>query len=243
MNDILARVRLVVDETKLSDTAFAAKIGLNQSTFSNLFQRGTIPRADVISAITNVFGIDSNWILTGRGEMHLRPEIVLSTVESNDSSDAIQLRGRHVIPMSLSSEDSDIVLVPFYNSKVSAGPGHDIAEYQTTRPIPIITSFLAPYNPATVRALKVKGDSMTKIGLFDEDVVFFVPIDDPGDGVYVLSINDKLLVKRVEFDPFGAEISIISENERYAPRVLKGADMEAVKIEGKVIGWLHKHPY
>jgi Predicted transcriptional regulator len=73
--------------------------------------------------------------------------------------------------------------------------------------------------------------------------VFFVPIDDPGDGVYVLSINNKLLVKRVEFDPLGQEIRIISENDRYEPRVLKGESMSDVKIEGKVIGWLHRHPY
>jgi phage repressor protein C with HTH and peptisase S24 domain len=157
--------------------------------------------------------------------------------------DAVQLRGSKTVPVSL-GEDKDIVMVPFYNGQqVAAGAGMYVAEHQEVKPIPVITSFLTPYNPATVKALKVKGDSMTRIGLFDGDVVFFVPISDPGDGVYVLSINTQLLVKRVEFDPFGTEIRIISENERYQPRILRGEDMNAVKIEGKVIGWLHKHPY
>jgi SOS-response transcriptional repressor LexA len=228
-------------EKEKPQTSIAKMLDVRPQYISDLKSgKSKNPGADFVLKLINVYGINPSWLLNGDGPM---------TVDGAEKGyqaelpDAVQLRGRHTIPMALSEGNPDVVMVPFYNSRVSAGPGRDIAVHQEFRPIPVITSFLSPYNPATVRALKVKGDSMTKIGLFDEDVVFFVPIDDPGDGVYVLSINEKLLVKRVEFDPFGSEIRIISENERYQPRVLKGDDMAAVKIEGKVIGWLHKHPY
>jgi phage repressor protein C with HTH and peptisase S24 domain len=35
----------------------------------------------------------------------------------------------------------------------------------------------------------------------------------------------------------GHEIRILSENDRYPPKVVKGVDMELLHIVGKVIGW------
>jgi SOS-response transcriptional repressor LexA len=228
-------------ERERPNTSIAKNLDVRPQYISDLKSgKSKNPGADFVLKLISVYKINPSWLLTGNGPMTIDGA---EDVCQSELPDAVQLRGRHTIPMTISEDNPDVVMVPFYNGRVSAGPGRDIAAHHEARPIPVIASFLSPYNPATVRALKVKGDSMTKIGLFDEDVVFFVPIDDPGDGVYVLSINEKLLVKRVEFDPFGSEIRIISENERYQPRILKGQDMEMVKIEGKVIGWLHKHPY
>lgn len=158
--------------------------------------------------------------------------------------DGIRLKGSKTIPVVLDGSKGDIVFVPFYRDQAaSAGSGREIEEYQDIAPIPIIKSFLSPYNPVKVRALEVKGDSMTRIGLFDKDIVFFIEDETEGDGVFVISTGGRLLVKRLEFDPLGKELRVISENDRYQPRILKNEEILEIKIEGKVIGWLHRHPY
>ena len=70
-----------------------------------------------------------------------------------------------------------------------------------------------------------------------------MPSDNPSDGLYVIGIEDKLFVKRLEIDVLGHEIRIISENEKYPPKVVKGEDMNRLRIIGKVIGWITRHPY
>ncbi|MFA6892469.1 MAG: S24 family peptidase, partial [Sphaerochaetaceae bacterium] len=87
---------------------------------------------------------------------------------------------------------------------------------------------------------EVRGDSMTGIQLFDGDFVFAVKGYIDGDGVYVIAIAGETYVKRVEQDPVDKKLRIISENTRYQPRVV---DVDQVVVLGKVIGWLHHHPY
>lgn len=81
---------------------------------------------------------------------------------------------------------------------------------------------------------------MTGIGLDDRDLVFFAPDERSGDGIHVISIATQLLVKRVLFDPAGQSVHVISENPAYPVRVLTGPDLETFRIEGRVIGWMHR---
>lgn len=81
---------------------------------------------------------------------------------------------------------------------------------------------------------------MTGVQLFDADLVVFVSELVEGDGIYVISIDGELLVKRIEFDHFEKKLIIKSENPRYETRTV---DPERVRILGKVVGWLHHHPY
>jgi transcriptional regulator with XRE-family HTH domain len=69
MNDILTRIKLVISNTKLSDTAFAKSIGVPQGTFSNMFRRNSIPGADIVATIAKKYKINASWLLTGEGEM------------------------------------------------------------------------------------------------------------------------------------------------------------------------------
>ncbi len=71
MNDILLRIKEIMAEKNLSGAAFSNSIGITQSTFSNFFQRDSVPRADIIGKISNEYGVNSNWLLTGEGPMFL----------------------------------------------------------------------------------------------------------------------------------------------------------------------------
>lgn len=78
MNNILTRIKLVITKTGLSDTAFAKKIDVPQGTLSNMFQRDSMPRADILESISNVFRVNASWLLTGKGEMFIENSIIES---------------------------------------------------------------------------------------------------------------------------------------------------------------------
>jgi len=157
----------------------------------------------------------------------------------------LRLRGRRAVEMDMDAECGEDVFVEFYSSLTAgAGPGREVDLFEKETPLKIMSKFLAPWRPEQAKALEVRGDSMTKVGLFDRDIVLFVPEEKEGDGIFVISIENRLQVKRLEFDILGKTLRIISENDRYEPRILETQDeIDRVKIAGKVIGWMHRHPY
>ena len=83
---------------------------------------------------------------------------------------------------------------------------------------------------------------MTGIMLFDSDIVIFVKGVVEGDGVYVLTLREEVLVKRLSFNAYSETVSVISENEKYKP-IEVPRENESIRILGKVVGWVHHHPY
>jgi len=159
--------------------------------------------------------------------------------------EGVHIEGARSIEMSGAPTGDDMVYVDFYAGQAAgAGPAREVEVYQPITPQAILRRFINPWRPDQVKALEARGDSMTKIGLFDRDICLFVPEEKEGDGVFVISIDNRMQVKRLEFDLLGKTLRIISENDRYEPRILTGEDeIGRVKIEGKVVGWLHRHPY
>ena len=86
----------------------------------------------------------------------------------------------------------------------------------------------------------ISGDSMTGERIDDGDIVIFSSKVKEGDGVYVLSVANTLLCKRVEFDAKGKAIVLISANPAYELRRYEGADLEDIRIEGCVVACCHR---
>jgi transcriptional regulator with XRE-family HTH domain len=156
-----------------------------------------------------------------------------------------RLEGARSLEISGPASGDDVVYVDFFSGQTAgAGPAREIEVVQPITPQAILRRFISPWRPNQIRALEVRGDSMTKVSIFDRDIVLFVPEEKEGDGIFVISIENRMQVKRLEFDILGMTLRIISENDRYQPRVLTAQDeIERVVIEGKVIGVLHRHPY
>ncbi len=70
MNPYLLRIKEIIEEKNLSETAFAKAIGVRQSTLNNLFNRDSTPKIDIMTNISNTFGVSPVWLLTGEGEMY-----------------------------------------------------------------------------------------------------------------------------------------------------------------------------
>ena len=85
------------------------------------------------------------------------------------------------------------------------------------------------------RGFHCKGDSMTGIGIFDGDtaIVRMQETIENGELAVVVINGDEGTLKRVRLQ--SCVIVLESVNAAYPPRIIAGAEMDNVKIVGKVI--------
>lgn len=95
-------------------------------------------------------------------------------------------------------------------------------------------SVMRGYNPEDFFYLKVKGDSMEP-RLYEGDLVLVRRQTSVDSGSYsVVTIDDEEgVVKIVEYD--NDSIILISQNHNYPPRKFVGADVQRIRVIGKVI--------
>ena len=106
--------------------------------------------------------------------------------------------------------------IPFISQKISAGYGEDYLSDDSImlKRIQIPESMARSVSDkATLVSAEVKGDSMIDANIY------------PGD--YVIFHN---------------KLTIISENRNYPTRIVD-ADIDGVRILGKVVGWIHNELY
>lgn len=109
MNEINNRVAEVIKDSKLTKTAFAAKLNISQPTVSQICS-GLCGVSDrVISDICRVFNVSETWLRTGEGEMHIpRPrEEVIAEMVGSALSGSNEFK-RAVVQMICSRTDSEL---------------------------------------------------------------------------------------------------------------------------------------
>lgn len=84
------------------------------------------------------------------------------------------------------------------------------------------------------RLMRISGDSMVPL-IHDGDNVLFNTADrEPRDGrIYVCSLGDALMVKRLQQIPHGWQLC--SENSRYSPVQVMGDELDLLRIHGRVL--------
>jgi phage repressor protein C with HTH and peptisase S24 domain len=214
--DFWERVR---EEVRLKNTTqewVAQNANIPFGTFKRWLSQKTMPNADQALAIAHSLGTTVEYLFTGNSG---------------------------TAPVTWTNPDEAICPVPILDQKVAAGRGQELLEsVEVIGILPFLKRMLRGEDPTLARALEVRGDSMTGVEIFDGDLVVFLPGSIRGDGIYVLRVNDSLIVKRVEFDEISRKLRIMSENPRYPDRI-ESADGQTVEVVGKVYGWVHAHPY
>jgi len=140
-------------------------------------------------------------------------------------------------PSGLESETVEIELL---DQEAAAGQGREIQDYIEKRYIPILYDILRPHKPENLKAVSVSGDSMIDERINDGDIAIFNIKQTEGNGIYVVSVGNTLLVKRVDFDPTNKSIELISANPAYEPRRYSGRELQNIKIEGRVVVCCHR---
>ena len=140
-------------------------------------------------------------------------------------------------------EDS-VSLLPIISQRAAAGHGVSLIEdAEIIGQLPVLDRLIASYPREKLKVVEVRGDSMTGINLFDGDYAVFVQGLVRDSGIYVLTLDGAVLIKRIEYDRVSRKVLIYSENPRYqGPKEIQD-DSDLLKIEGKVVAWFHNHPY
>jgi len=221
---IAKRFASVRSRSGLSRKDFAASLGIHPVVAGDIELGKRDPSREVLVKLVQAWGVDVSWLLTG--------------IPAGSAAGGV----RSVTEFSAGSgSGGSMVEIKFVDQAAAAGRGVEIEDYAETQSLSLPVSFIAPKRPERVLALRVRGDSMIGAGIDDRDLVFFATDERTGDGIHVVSIGSQLLVKRIQLDPAGYRVQVLSENPRYAVRVLEGPDLESFRIEGRVIGCLHRY--
>jgi SOS-response transcriptional repressor LexA len=81
---------------------------------------------------------------------------------------------------------------------------------------------------------------MIEAHICDGDIAIFHPGITEGNGIFVISIGNSLVVKRVDRDPASQTIVLISANPAYEPRRFTGNHVSDIRIAGRVVACYHR---
>ena len=136
--------------------------------------------------------------------------------------------------------DPDTVEIELYEQKAAAGRGREAEDYPEKSYFHIPFSFIRPHHPENLKAVYVSGDSMIEEHINDGDIIIFNTKQTEGNGIYVVSVGNSLLVKRVDFDLSDNAIVLISANPAYEPRRYSDVELEGIRVEGRVVACYHR---
>jgi len=138
------------------------------------------------------------------------------------------------------NHDPDTIEVELLDQEAAAGRSREAEDYTEKHAFQVLRSFIAPYKPEKLLAVYVAGDSMIDEKINDGDIAIFQPQQKEGNGIYVVSVGNSLLVKRIDFDTKKKTITLISANPDYKPRRYTGDELKDIRIAGRVLACIHR---
>jgi len=220
------RIRSARKKLKLSQKELSERSGLPLPSLKDYETGKRMPGGEAIASLCQA-GISANWLLTGKGEM------LRSSEQPPAPEQPLQIPGGEAI-------DDNYVLVPLYDVRAAAGHGAVVENEQVIDYLAFNRKWLWQELHASTQDLyliEVDGESMEPT-LRPGDVIL---IDRrsaqkvPRDGIYVMRMDDGLLVKRLQRLP-GRRVKVTSDNPAYEPFELTlDASGDDFAIIGRVV--------
>ena len=185
----------------------------------------------VLDAIESVYNVSPAWLQTGAEPMVSLPNVnALPTIKGQGNSQP-----------SIKGDSPAQWEVPVFATVASSNSDGSLSEsVQRVDAIPISERLLDKYVPARQRdlfLLEVDWDNMVPT-ISPQDLVFVdsrIPRDFPREGVWLLSMDEALCIKRIQH--LGPdEYQVANDNPKY-PTVPHGKSIQA---KGRIVGTLFK---
>ncbi|OSI12064.1 S24 family peptidase [Neisseria canis] len=201
----------------------AKDIGMTIAGFSRIWNEEGLPKAEALKKIKELKGCSIDWLLTGEGEP-------FPSASSGSDVAALDTLGNKV-------NVDEFVFVPRYDVEAAAGHGRFVENETPSFTMAFRRYWLENYITRDVKQLSVisvKGDSMEGVLNDGDTILVNHSYTTPRDGLYVLRINENLLVKRLQLMP-GNIVRVISANEAYPTFEIHLQNMvDDVAIVGRV---------
>lgn len=224
INKLEVYERIKIATNTQNDASVAAKLGISNQAVNNGLKKSTIPKTWIMT-LASKYGISSDWLLYGKGEMKLN--------DSNEENIQLSDSSKKIV----STFNEDFVLIPLVEACLSAGGGSFETGGNVTKEYAFRKDFiLNKGNPANMVLMRVSGDSMEP-EIQNNDVVL---IDQSkttilASKIYAVAFDDCVYLKRIEKDLNG--IILISSNKSYSPIqiTLNEQTENQFKIIGRVL--------
>ena len=170
--------------------------------FSRIWNEGGLPKSETLKKIKQLKGCSIDWLLTGEGSPFPDSEAPKAT--------ATDTLGNPV-------DIDEFVFVPRYDIQAAAGHGQLVGDEQPMFAMAFRRYWIENYVTRDIKKLSVisvKGDSMEGVLNDGDTILINHGQTTPRDGLYVLRLNENLLVKRLQLIP-GGIVNVISANEAY----------------------------
>ena len=180
----------------------AADIHMTSAGFSRIWNEGGLPKSETLKKIKQLKGCSIDWLLTGEGSPFPDSEAPKAT--------ATDTLGNPV-------DIDEFVFVPRYDIQAAAGHGQLVGDEQPMFAMAFRRYWIENYVTRDIKNLSVisvKGDSMEGVLNDGDTILINHGQTTPRDGLYVLRLNENLLVKRLQLIP-GGIVNVISANEAY----------------------------
>lgn len=219
-------INFIRKEKGLNNVQLGQMLGVNKNTIQAYSKGKGDLKGVALAGIVKHFGINGEWLISGHGEpfpgaREKYPE-VCGVEELNQERTDNDITG-------------DFVLIRQVNGNISAGGG-----LIPDNSVDIQCAFRREWikrrgsNPDNMSLIKVLGDSMEPT-LLSGDLVLVdhsrTNVSVPG-GIYAISIDHEIMIKRIQVLFHEGKLKIISDNRKYEPMDIEA---EKVRINGKVI--------
>ncbi len=232
LTDIIKEVRHLL---KCSQKELALKIGTNEKRIANI-EGGSVKKLTPQEVERLVaLGFDRQWLLTGkagRDKGGFRFPAKESFYTPPPAGDALPEPGSGVLRERAAGGFKQ---VPYFkNVRVAAGYGVEVFSEEPDGVYEIPETLLP--NGRQIQCIKVSGYSMAP--RFDDGDFIFIDIAEQSvraEGIYVIRVNDALLVKMVQWMPGG--LRLISENKNFEPVFISAEECESMQVQiiGRVV--------
>ncbi|NNE03283.1 MAG: LexA family transcriptional regulator [Eudoraea sp.] len=184
---------------------FAALLGVSNTTAD--IERGrTKLSGKVVAELLKQFKINPLWLFGESEQQYL---------ESSNTS---------VIPKVVTVDSSDNENMVLVNAKAAAGYPQNIQDTSWYRQLPAFDLPIPEFRNATYRGFQVDGDSMLP-NLKPGEWILAKAVEDIKDTnpnkIYVVVLQDSVMVKKIEKSPNSEQIILISLNETYPPYTIE----------------------
>lgn len=220
--EMAKRINLAVERAG-GRSAVLSKTSISSSSLDRYARGETEMSASRLAELSQLAGVSVDWLIFGRDG----PPVLgkFGTATQDDWFEGGQ-----------SLADDNLVYIPLSNAVASAGMGIANSEVNELQRLPFSRSVLRQHGVAPDKAqfITARGDSMEPT-IMDGGIVLMDvsrrELQTPG--IYVLTIDDALLIKRV--DPGLMGLRLISDNKAYPDEVVSRSEASRrVNVVGKV---------
>ena len=235
--DIGGRLKLIRDQYGESQAKFSLRFGIAQNTWGQ-YEIGKRSIPDDLKKQLADIGINLHWLVTGDGSMYLSQYASADGLTHGSEAfpeyayknDLSQSKGLAIVNI-----ERELIHIPLVCQKLPVGAGRMWSDESFTDDvIAVPTRMFKGFDDYKLGGAEVHGDAMQPI-VCHGDIVFFAAQLISGNGVYALSIDNEVFIRRLDLETFTDTINVISDNEKYTPIVIP-RKTDRVQIMGKVIG-------